>query len=179
MPRLGSHFGSEVEKTIEAIKILGSSESRHKHSQWCVHQGLYKNSQLLKTTFSKKTKNISRIYFCFIWQNLKDAGASMLAACRKNPPELSKHFYFSTLFTPPSWPPPASGTWRSLRPAWLWWASGLRQSWPKNKVCKVQRPFLNFPPRGKLWPRGEFCPLGMKLSPGDEIICSPLHSSKQ
>jgi hypothetical protein len=29
-----------------------------------------------------------------------------------------------------------------------------------------------------LSPRSEFWPLGVKLSPGDEIICSPLHSSK-
>jgi hypothetical protein len=30
----------------------------------------------------------------------------------------------------------------------------------------------------KLFPRGEFCPLGVKLSPGGEILCSPFHSSK-
>jgi hypothetical protein len=30
-----------------------------------------------------------------------------------------------------------------------------------------------------LSPRGEFCPLGVKLSPGGEILCSPLHSSIQ
>jgi hypothetical protein len=56
------------------------------------------------------------------------------------------------------------------------------------KVGSKQRPILNFAPRGKLetltpgaklYPRGEFCPLGLKLSPGDEILCSPLHSSKQ
>jgi hypothetical protein len=27
-------------------------------------------------------------------------------------------------------------------------------------------------------PRGELCPLGVKLSPEGEIICLPLHSSK-
>jgi hypothetical protein len=41
----------------------------------------------------------------------------------------------------------------------------------------VQRPILNFAPKGKLWPqgrccpRGEFCPLGVKFSVH--------HSSKQ
>jgi hypothetical protein len=30
-----------------------------------------------------------------------------------------------------------------------------------------------------LSPRIEFCSLGVKLSPGGEILCSPLHSSKQ
>jgi hypothetical protein len=49
----------------------------------------------------------------------------------------------------------------------------------------VQRSILNFAPRGKLWrpgakfsPKGGFCPLGVKLSPGDEILSLPLHSSK-
>jgi alpha-D-ribose 1-methylphosphonate 5-triphosphate synthase subunit PhnL len=35
----------------------------------------------------------------------------------------------------------------------------------------LQRPILNFAPRGKLTP-------GLKLSPGGEILCSPLHSYK-
>jgi hypothetical protein len=35
------------------------------------------------------------------------------------------------------------------------------------------RPILNFALRGKL------CPPGVKLSPGGEILCSPLLSSKQ
>jgi hypothetical protein len=39
-------------------------------------------------------------------------------------------------------------------------------------TCKTQRPILNFAPRGKL------CPPGVKLSPGGEIHCSPLHFSK-
>jgi hypothetical protein len=47
----------------------------------------------------------------------------------------------------------------------------------------VLRPILlgaNFDPGARLSPRGEFCPLGrMKLSPGGEILCSHLHSSKQ
>jgi hypothetical protein len=54
------------------------------------------------------------------------------------------------------------------------------------KIMSFQRPILNFAPRGKLWlpweslsPRGEFCPLVVKLSPGGEIICLPLHSFKQ
>jgi hypothetical protein len=38
-------------------------------------------------------------------------------------------------------------------------------------------PFLTSPPGAKLSPRREFCPLGVKLSPGGEILCSPLHSS--
>jgi hypothetical protein len=46
-------------------------------------------------------------------------------------------------------------------------------------------PFLTSPlganldPRGEFVPRGKICPLGVKLSPGGEILCSPLHSSKQ
>jgi hypothetical protein len=32
-------------------------------------------------------------------------------------------------------------------------------------------------PGANLSPRGEFCPQGVKLSPGGEILCSPLHSS--
>jgi hypothetical protein len=43
----------------------------------------------------------------------------------------------------------------------------------------LQRPILNFTPRGKLWHQGRSCPPGVKLSPGGEIHCSPLHSSKQ
>jgi hypothetical protein len=34
-------------------------------------------------------------------------------------------------------------------------------------------------PRGEVVNQGELCPLGVKLSPGGEILCSPLHSSKQ
>jgi hypothetical protein len=41
------------------------------------------------------------------------------------------------------------------------------------------RPILNFTPRGKFDHRGKLCPLGVKLSPGGEILCLPLHSSKQ
>jgi hypothetical protein len=35
---------------------------------------------------------------------------------------------------------------------------------------KKQRPILNFAPGAKLSPRGELCPLGVKLSPEGEII---------
>jgi hypothetical protein len=45
-----------------------------------------------------------------------------------------------------------------------------------HKLCmsfRRQRSILNFTPRDKLWPPG------VKLSPGGEILCSPLHSSKQ
>jgi hypothetical protein len=50
--------------------------------------------------------------------------------------------------------------------------------------CFSQSPILNFTPRGKLWPQGQSCPPGLNfvpwgLSPGGQIICSPLHSSKQ
>jgi hypothetical protein len=37
-------------------------------------------------------------------------------------------------------------------------------------------------PMGEVVPqgrRGKFCPLGVNLYPGAEILCSPLHSSKQ
>jgi hypothetical protein len=46
-------------------------------------------------------------------------------------------------------------------------------------------PFLtsplgaNFDPQGRSCPQGRICPLGVKLSPGGEILCSPLHSSKR
>jgi hypothetical protein len=46
-------------------------------------------------------------------------------------------------------------------------------------------PFLtsplgaNFDPRGEVVPKGRICPLRVKLSPGGEILCSHLHSSKQ
>jgi hypothetical protein len=50
---------------------------------------------------------------------------------------------------------------------------GLTTSFQTSKWCKVQRPILNiarrvklWPPRAKLSPRGKFCPLGVKLSPG-------------
>jgi hypothetical protein len=55
-----------------------------------------------------------------------------------------------------------------------------------QKDCGAQRPILNIAPRGKCWPqgrscsfRGEFCPLGVKLSSRGEILFSTLHSSKQ
>jgi hypothetical protein len=49
------------------------------------------------------------------------------------------------------------------------------------------RPILNFAPRSKLRlpgaklsPRGEFCPpRGEFFTSGGEILCSPVHSSKQ
>jgi hypothetical protein len=57
------------------------------------------------------------------------------------------------------------------------------------KLSKYQRgprgPFLtsplraNFDPRGEVVPQRWIRPLGVKLSPGGEILCSPLHSSKQ
>jgi hypothetical protein len=37
----------------------------------------------------------------------------------------------------------------------------------------------NFAPRGKVVPQGGIFTLRVKLSPGGEILCSPLHSSKQ
>jgi hypothetical protein len=37
----------------------------------------------------------------------------------------------------------------------------------------------NFDPRGKVVPQGWILSLGVKLSPGGEIISLPLHSSKQ
>jgi hypothetical protein len=48
----------------------------------------------------------------------------------------------------------------------------------QRQVFVFQRAILNFALWGELDPRGEFCPLGVKLSPGGEILCSPLHSSK-
>jgi hypothetical protein len=51
---------------------------------------------------------------------------------------------------------------------------------------RTMRPILNFTPRGKLWPQGRICLPGVhfvpwvwvKVSPGGEIHCLPLHSSK-
>jgi hypothetical protein len=53
-------------------------------------------------------------------------------------------------------------------------------------VCYDQKPILNFAPRGKLWPQERSCPpgvsfapwgwsypLGVKLSPGSEILFCP------
>jgi hypothetical protein len=34
-------------------------------------------------------------------------------------------------------------------------------------------------PRAEVIPQGWICPLGVKLSPGGEILCSPLYSSRQ
>jgi hypothetical protein len=47
------------------------------------------------------------------------------------------------------------------------------------KVGCYLRPILNLSPRGKLRPQGRSCPLGVKLSPEGEIICSSLHSSTE
>jgi hypothetical protein len=50
----------------------------------------------------------------------------------------------------------------------------------KNSANLVTlRPIHNFAHRSKLWPQGPSCPQGWILSPGGEILCSPLHSSKQ
>jgi hypothetical protein len=38
--------------------------------------------------------------------------------------------------------------------------------------------FLTSPLGAKFGPRGKVVPQGLILSPGDEILCSPLHSSK-
>jgi hypothetical protein len=44
---------------------------------------------------------------------------------------------------------------------------------------KDRGPFLTLPLGVNFDPRGEFVPQGWILSPGGEILCSPLHSSKQ
>jgi hypothetical protein len=46
----------------------------------------------------------------------------------------------------------------------------LHAVWPEMFCKSSQMSILNFTPRGKLWP------LGVNLSPGVEILCSPLHS---
>jgi hypothetical protein len=55
----------------------------------------------------------------------------------------------------------------------------------KTRAQKVRGQFLTlplgdnfYPGGGELSPRGEFCPLRLKLSPGGDILCLPLHSSK-
>jgi hypothetical protein len=54
-----------------------------------------------------------------------------------------------------------------------------------TKVRGLRGPFLtstlgaNFDPRGEVVSQGWIMSPGVKLSPGGEIICSPLHSSKQ
>jgi hypothetical protein len=40
-------------------------------------------------------------------------------------------------------------------------------------------PFLTSPLGANFNPQGWICPLGVKLPPGGDILCSPLHSSKQ
>jgi hypothetical protein len=61
----------------------------------------------------------------------------------------------------------------------------LDQGKSGNPAPQRRDPFLTLPlgakfdPRAMLCNRGEFCPLGVKLSSGGEILCSPLHSSKQ
>jgi hypothetical protein len=41
-------------------------------------------------------------------------------------------------------------------------------------------PFLTSPLGANFDPKGEVVPrMGVKLAPGGEILCSPLHSSKQ
>jgi hypothetical protein len=52
------------------------------------------------------------------------------------------------------------------------WSVGLR-----NK--RSRGPLLTSPLGANFDPRGEFCPLWVKLSPGGEILYSPLHSPKQ
>jgi hypothetical protein len=42
-----------------------------------------------------------------------------------------------------------------------------------------ENPFLTSSLEANFAPRGEFCPLEVKLSPGGEILCSPLLSSEQ
>jgi hypothetical protein len=61
--------------------------------------------------------------------------------------------------------------------AFRWWRSSQHNAWG---------PFLtsplgaNFDPQGRSCPQGvNLYPRGAKLSPGGEIICSPLNSSKQ
>jgi hypothetical protein len=44
---------------------------------------------------------------------------------------------------------------------------------------QVRGPFLTSPLGAKFDPQRQSCPPGVKLSPGGEILCSPLHSSKQ
>jgi hypothetical protein len=46
-------------------------------------------------------------------------------------------------------------------------------------VGKARGPFLTSPLGATFDARGEFCHLGVKLSPGGETLCSPLHMSKQ
>jgi hypothetical protein len=62
---------------------------------------------------------------------------------------------------------------------------GLNFGWCFHNL--IRGPFLTSPrPWGKLWPpgaklsaRGEFVPLGLSYPPWGEILCLPLHSSKQ
>jgi hypothetical protein len=56
---------------------------------------------------------------------------------------------------------------------------GFGSSVSEADAPRRQRPILNFAPRGNFDPQGQSCPLGVKLSPGGEILCLPLHSSKQ
>jgi hypothetical protein len=50
---------------------------------------------------------------------------------------------------------------------------------PGFPTFESRGPFITSYRGANLAPRGEFCTLGVKLSHGGEILCSPLHSSKQ
>jgi hypothetical protein len=47
------------------------------------------------------------------------------------------------------------------------------------KIFLCWGPFLTSPIGANFTPRGEFAPPGVKISPGGEILCLPLHSSQQ
>jgi hypothetical protein len=66
--------------------------------------------------------------------------------------------------------------WKSL-PRPVSFDTSSTQGWTFG--APLLRPILNLAPRDKLWPQGRSCPLGVKLSPGGEILCSTLHSSQQ
>jgi hypothetical protein len=58
----------------------------------------------------------------------------------------------------------------------VWICKRLAHSWGPFLTLPLE---ANFAPGAKLSPRREFCSLGVKLTPGGEIICSPPHYSKQ
>jgi hypothetical protein len=53
-------------------------------------------------------------------------------------------------------------------------------SWPAILIGLMCFGQFLISPLGANWdPRGELCPLGVKLGPGVKTLCSPFHSSKQ
>jgi hypothetical protein len=73
-------------------------------------------------------------------------------------------------------------TWKVIPKMWLSCSPKSRNSLADKPSCGNRGPFLtsplvaNFDPQGRSCPGSELCLLGVKLSRGDEINCSPIES---